>query len=230
MAFQSSLLSNAANSQAISNVSKEYPDAYGIAPMMLNPDTEPVIMIDSDLRKITVPDELYNIGVAGDHNAETIYFHVPRYFDGNDLSERKCKIRFINAGNEYGESDICNLETSDDHIKFGWTIDNKATRYTGVIQFTVQFEIISSQNMIDYQWQTTPAELYVLAGLPIEKGIADKDDLLFRSLIGQIQDLQEALLKLETTPLDITSLQNRVDILETELETLKKNVVYVLDE
>lgn len=229
MSFQSSLLLNATNLQAISNARKESTDAYGVTPMMLDPDTEPIIMIDSDLRKIIVPKELYNIGVAGDHLAETIYFQVPRYFDGNDLSEHKCIIRFINAGKEYGESETCNLEIFDDYIKFGWSIDNNATRYAGVLKFTVQFDTII-HNGIEYQWQTTPAELNILAGLNIEQTISDKDDVLFRSLVKQIQALQDFVLKLDNLPTDVEYLQNKILNIETELKNLKNNVVYVLDE
>ena len=98
MAFKSSLLSKATNSQSIANSMNSTNPEHGISLMMLEPDTEPIIQIESDLRHITIPKELYNIAVTGDHLSETIYFQIPRYFDGEDLSGHDCLIRYINAG------------------------------------------------------------------------------------------------------------------------------------
>ena len=229
MAFKSSLLSKASNSQAIAN-SKNYPDSTNpeISLMMLEPDTEPVIQIDSDLRHITVPKELYNIAVTGDHLSETIYFQIPRYFDGEDLSGHDCLIRYINAGKEYGEADVCDVEVTNNIIKFGWQIDNYATRYPGVIEFTVQFETI--QNGVEYQWQTTPAELFILAGLDIENTLSEKDDVLFRTLTTQIQDIQKILTSIQTETDKISSLESQIEKLRNDVEYLKENVVYTLSE
>lgn len=230
MAFKSSLLSKASNSQAIAN-SINYPDSnnQGISLMMLEPDTEPIIQIDSDSRQITVPKELYNIAVTGDHLSETIYFQIPRYFDGEDLSGHDCLIRYINAGKEYGESDVCDVEVTNETIKFGWEIDNCATRYSGVIKFTVQFETV--KNGIDeYQWQTTPAELFILSGLDIEKTLSEKDDVLFRTLTTQIQDIQKILASIQIETDKISSLESQIEKLTNDVKYLKENVVYTLTE
>lgn len=223
MAFESSLLSKAANSQKISNIPLN--NAYALSPMMLNSDIEPIIQIDSDLRQINIPPELYNIAVSGDHLSETIFFNVPRYFDGKDLSEHDCLIRYINAGGEYGESDVCDVEVNATNIKFGWAIDNMVTRYTGIIKFTVQFETVN-----EYQWQTTPAELHILAGLNIENTITNKDDVLFRSLITQIQNLQRTLNSIQIEVDKISSLESQVKKLTQDINYLKENVVYTLTE
>ena len=94
--FKSSLLNTSSSFNSISTFSASTL-ANTPSLMMLEPDTEPVIEIDSDLRKITVPSELYDIGVVGDHLCEVIYFRCPRYFDGKDLSENDCIIKYINA-------------------------------------------------------------------------------------------------------------------------------------
>ena len=102
---------------------------------------------------------------------------------------------FINAGNEYGESEVIDLTSDENTIKFGWAIDNYVTRYSGIIQFTVQFE--TEDKGIQYQWQTTPAKLTILAALDIESTITDKDDVLFRTLSNQIIALQQQIASLE---------------------------------
>ena len=198
----------------------------GISLMMVNPDEEPVIQIEADLRTIIVPDVLKNIAVTGDHLSETIYFSCPRYFDGEDLSKHTCIVRFINAGNEYGEDDTVDMTVEDNSLKFGWALDNRVTRYRGTIQFTIQFET----GNVDYQWQTTPAELNILPGINVEETITDKDDTLFRSLTRQISDLQDRVSRLEGNVLDLQELLEDIEKLKADVEYLKENVVYTISE
>lgn len=224
MAFKSTLL----NTTSSALTSEVFSLAGTPSLMMIEPDTEPIIEIDSDLRKITVPQELYNIGVQGDHLAETIFFTCPRYFDEKDLSEHSCIIRCINAGKEYFESPVVEMVAENDTLRFGWELDNRATRYSGVINFTVQFETVD--NGVKYQWQTTPATLNILAGLNIEETITEKDDMLFRSLSNQVQSLQYQVDSLITEVEYLASMKTQLDTLTSEVNNLKNNVVYVHDD
>lgn len=203
-------------------------NSYSAVTLIAQDNDEPALTIDSNLRKITVPQQLYNIGVAGDHLCEEIFFECPRYFDGNDLSEHDCVVRYINAGKEYGEFNVTNMTVNDDSLLFGWKIDNYVTRYSGVINFTVQFNTVLDG--IKYQWQTTPAQLNILAGLNIEQTITDKDDVLFRTLSNQINNLQTSVEQLKTQILMIDSLKSQVDKLSADVKYLQENVVYTLDE
>lgn len=225
MAYKSSLLNTSSMfSQSISQTSflESTPSL-----MMVNPNKEPIIEIDADLRKITVPQKLYNIGVAGDCCAETIFFSCPRYFDGEDLSLHTCIIRCINARKEYFEDNIVEMNVSDDNLHFGWKLDERATRYSGVINFTVQFETVNSG--CGYQWQTTPAQLNILAGLNIEETITEKDDTLFRTLSNQVQLLQSSVDSLILQVDTLLTMKNQLDKLTLEIENLKNNVVYTYD-
>ena len=232
MAYKSSLL----NTSLLSNNSSISSQTNANIPslMLVNPDTEPIIEIDADNRKIIVPQELFNIAVCGDHLSEEILFKISRYFDGEDLSAHTCVIRGINAGNEYFEynqndENIRIVELGDEDITFGWDIDNYATRYKGIINFTVQFETVSN-NGVEYQWQTTPAQLNILAGLNIEETITDKDDSLFRSLSNQVQDLQKSVEGLTENVTTLNELIAKVEKLTSDVEYLKNNVVYVLSD
>lgn len=225
MSFQSSLLSKAENYKAIQNQTSNSISPYSISLMMMDQDSEPIIEVESDLRTIHIPDKLYNIGVTGDHLCETIYFKIPRYFDGVDLSTHDCIIRFFNAGHEYGEKDVCNTEIFDDYIKFGWCIDKRVTRYSGEIEFTIQFETID-----EYQWQTIPAKLNILQGINVENVITDKDDSIFRSLSKQIDNIKEQLDSIQIETNKIPDIENEIKTLNDEVTYLKDNVVYSLNE
>lgn len=220
MAFQSNLLNSLSESSGKSS----------IPPMRLvNPETEPVIEIDADNRKIKIPKELENPAVVGDHLCETIYFSCPRYFDGQDLSEKKCLFRFTNAGNEYGEDIPSDMQVLEDTIKFGWSLTNYVTRYSGVVEFTLQFELADDLG-VTYQWQTTPATFKIRAGLNIEKTITDKDDILFRTLTNQIQDLQNAVSLLNEKIHVLDDVNDRLDTIEADIDYLKNNVIYAVNE
>ena len=225
MAFTSSLLSKAENYQIMQNKSSTDISPYSVSLMMLDQDTEPIIEINSDSRKINIPEELYNIAVTGDHHCETIYFRISRYFDGADLSNHDCIIRFFNAGHEYGEEDVCDVEIFEDYIKFGWNIDNRVTRYSGEIEFSVQFETID-----EYQWQTIPSKLNILQGINVENAITDKDDSIFRTLSRQIDYIKKqiSLIQIETNK--VSELSQQIDSLIDDVNYLKENVVYTLNE
>lgn len=190
-------------------------------------DEEPLIRINSKTRTIEIPQFLKNVGVTGDHLSETYYFKINRYFDEQDLSEHKCIIRVINAHNEYSECDAIDIQVDDKYITFGWQISNYVTRYNGAVNFTVQFETMVD-GVVKYQFQTRPAKLNVYNALDIESTITDKDDVLFRKLATQVEELQQQIInmqnKLDLINADsIADLNNRVDYLEN-------NVIYVAEE
>ena len=122
------------------------------------------------------------------------------------------------------------MTIESDYLRFGWAIDNYVTRYSGIINFTVQFETV--EDGIKYQWQTKPAQLNIMPGLNIEETITDKDDVLFRTLSKQVQELQKSVkqLKTQVSMIDSLNINSRVDTLSTDVKYLQENVVYVLDE
>lgn len=188
-----------------------------------NKEGEEIIVIDSNLRNIAIPTSLKKIGVAGDHNCESIFFQIPRYFDGNDLAQHQSLIRYINAGKEYGEYKITDMAVDDDFIILGWRLTNQVTRYAGMINFTVQFETVG-YNGVTYQWQTVPAQLFIMAALPVESTITEKDDSLYRNLVTRIEELEARIVTLD----DLDDWKEHVDNNTTRIKYLEDNVVYAL--
>ena len=62
--------------------------------LVLFPETKRIYDIDLDARLIESPEFL---SVSHDHEAETIYFRVDRYFDYMDLSNTICVIQYITS-------------------------------------------------------------------------------------------------------------------------------------
>lgn len=123
------------------------------------PSSEPVFNVFLNTRKIEVPSSFRQIAMRGDHKAETVWFTLDRYFDGQDLADpsKKWAVQFINAKNEellvpitYKYVDSQNLGTNDNPVKpnetlnkettlkLGWEITYDLTKEFGKVQFSLR--------------------------------------------------------------------------------------------
>ena len=64
------------------------------------PGCEPSFNVYLNTRKIEVPPSFKQLAVQGEHNAETIWFALDRYFDGVDLRDKTWGVQFVNADQE----------------------------------------------------------------------------------------------------------------------------------
>lgn len=196
--------------------------------MMLDPDTESEITVDMDARTITVPQELQNIGVVDDNNAETVYIRIPSTtFDGISLTDKTAYIEYINAGNEYNTYEITDVNIEGDTIKLGWTIDNNVTRYAGTVAFQLTFEFSTT-----YKWSTVPATLNIRAGLNMNSAIAPSETAVVSALFSRMNNLESVVSeftnKMDVDSVNIVELQTLVESMNNELSDLKGRVVYTL--
>lgn len=196
--------------------------------MMLDPDTEPEITVDMDSRTITVPAELKNIGVVDDNNAETVYIRIPSTtFDGISLTNKTAYIKYLNAGNEYNTYEVTEIDIEDNTMRLGWTIDNNVTRYAGIVSFQVVFELSTT-----YQWSTLPATLNIRAGLNMNSAISPSETAVVSALFNKVNNLETIVRSfssnIDGNLHDVSDLSKRIGKIETEIETLKDNVVYVV--
>lgn len=185
---------------------------------------EPEIIINPDKREIKVPQELYNIGVAGDNNAETVKIRVPRYFDGNDFSLRTCTISYNNALNERGIYKVREIQVEEDSILLNWYISKFVTKKTGKIHFVVEFKKEVDERGLSYSWSTLPAELNVMAGLDDNIVIDEKDLSLYQSLFSHIQATDRRLADLMQQIGDISMILYNLELLSSQMTDLKSTI------
>lgn len=134
---------------------------------------EPVFSVDDTTRGIVVPEvfKKNGLGVAGDHQAETIWFRMGRYFDGMDLAsfngdnpkDGVCLIHWKRRGLQ-GDSRLSKAvgftayskddEGHEDDIYFGWTITDEVTEVEGIIDFAIRFVKIDETNKLKYALST----------------------------------------------------------------------------
>lgn len=118
----------------------------------LMPLDEPLFEIDANSRSIAVPSEFSRngVGVKGDHQAETLYFRVDRYFDHQDLFAVDDIVinwqftpvngsRNADAPIQTSKAFAPDEEFDPGHVVFGWVIDKTMTPERGTLSFSVNF-------------------------------------------------------------------------------------------
>ena len=195
---------------------------------MIDPATEPQILVDLETREVTVPKALYNIGVTDDNNAETVYFKVSDTFDGNPLDDKQIKVWFTNAKKEPYSTTITDIKHENGSLIIGWTIDERLTRYHGTIQFQIQFYANG------YKLNTLPAELNILKGLDLYSSAPELENNVYEQIIIRLSDLEQRLLALENKIIEIDDLSYQLKLhegsmtqIKNEVTYLKNNVVYI---
>jgi hypothetical protein len=121
-----------------------------------------------------------DIGVDLDHNAETIYFKVDRYFDNMDLTKTVCIIQYENdsAVNADGDPaggfvylvpfyDIAHFE-EENKILIPWAIGGPATAAAGNVTFAMRFYKFNADGTsLVYNLNTLPATSKILHGMNV---------------------------------------------------------------
>lgn len=153
-----------------------------------NEQTEPYLVINSNTREIMIPDSMQNIGVIGDHNAETVWFKIDKFFDMADLGgsiddywKRKEEgyytyilIQFINASQKpyiylvpahhVFSKDFINDETSGslDTVIFPWILTKEVTETSGDIRFAIRIFKTKTQLITDKNGNITNKDTEVI--------------------------------------------------------------------
>ena len=127
------------------------------------PKDEHIYNIDLNTRTIEAPNFL---SLEYDHNAETIYFKVDRYYDNIDLARDDIHIiiQYENAnpntkkrGYIYAPPfvDITTLE-EENKILFPWVIEGPATAFSGNVTFAVKFYKLNPRGEYELNLNTLP--------------------------------------------------------------------------
>lgn len=86
---------------------------------------------------------------------------MPRFYDGIDLTNMTIQIHFVNANNDDFIANPVNVEASENHIRFGWLVDERATVAAGKLQFEIKIFGVT-QNGLTYICRTRPNSALVV--------------------------------------------------------------------
>lgn len=167
-------------------------------------------LINANTRQIIIPQafsfsssnqqESY-VGVAGDHCAETIYFEIDRYFEGNDFAQCSCVIQYTNPKQKTDyftvNPDTYIYSNDKDTLIFPWVVGGTATQEPGTLAFSVRFyKLNNDKSKFTYNWSTRINWLRIYSGID---AFAENDpDKEFENpLASQLAALQESIYNLD---------------------------------
>lgn len=207
----------------------------------VDPEREPVFNVFLNTREIVIPDGFKDLAVQWDHNAETVWFALDRYFDGVDLTELSYGVQFTNTIGENGFLPLTLRSTPDlssfingelmegdsETFLVGWKITQDVTRVAGALSFSLRiFNIDRDTNILDYNISTNPVTANIKKGYFItdESNLAEPvaDNLSY--LVATIQDLYQNN-QLKQVDYDLVSNKPKINgvTLQKALYTNKNN-------
>lgn len=157
---------------------------------------EPVFNVILNTREIEVPAAFKNLAVYGDHKAETIWFALDRYFDGEDLSQKKAGVQFRNSQIEM-LLPISFKKINDDNdseLLLGWELTSDVTSVSGRIDFSLKiYEANDTTKTFEYILNTKPATVNILTGLNVtdESGNLNPPLDTLTTLVNTISELYQ---------------------------------------
>ena len=192
-------------------------------------DTDKTLIIDKDLRIITIPSSVKNLGVESDDDVLRLKFSMPRMYGDVDLSDFSIYINYMNAKNTGDVYIVDDKTIADDTITFSWLVGRVALAYKGNVRFIVCMKKHDDDSNVIQEYNTTIASLPVLEGLETgetivqqypdiiemllsSSGTNDHSQLINRGLADQhpisaITGLEEALTPLTGTTETLTPTQ-----------------------
>lgn len=162
-----------------------------------------ILVVDSELRTITIPEGVTHLGVECDDGVFSLKFRIPRIYSGIDLSEFDIRINYVNAN---GDGDVYYVEDSvvvGETIEFTWLIGRYAFAKKGDVEFNVCLKRIRSTGssaVVEKEFNTKPVKLPVLGGLEttekIEQMFPDAMEKWHEELLGRFDGkIDETLTK-----------------------------------
>lgn len=162
--------------------------------------------IDSNLRKITLPENEKILGVYHDKNVTRKHFKMPRYYQDNDMSEFSIKVNYVNEDKETDCYAVADMLSTEDYITFSWLVGATACRVPGMVGFVICFTKVDEESNIIQEYNTELAVGKVLDGCELGEVTNDKTekDIIaqFRLSLQQLKDEQDKAVKEIGTSID----------------------------
>lgn len=135
-----------------------------LATMDTPEETEKVILvIDEDLRVVTIPSKAIVIGARGDKDVNRIWFKMSRYYRGTDMTDFTPRVDYTNAAGKHYFYLPADMVCKDGkNLEFSWLISDKAAEKNGSVLFSVCLRQLIGSDVIR-EFNSTIATLQCLA-------------------------------------------------------------------
>lgn len=155
-------------------------------------EEDKVLVINNDLRTITIPQTVKMLGVESDEEVLRLHFRMPKVYGETDLSEFVIRINYINAKGSGDIYTVSDASVIDDAITFSWLISRNATIYKGSVRFIVCLKLYDDAGVLIKEYNTTVASLPVLEGLEIDNVIIDQNSTIIEDILLRLNELENS--------------------------------------
>ena len=151
------------------------------------------VIVGSD-RYITVPESLQKIGVQFDHNAETVTFDCPRYWDEHDLSKMKIYINYMRPNDSFGaylcsDAEIDSMDNTIIH--FNWVISGHVTEFAGPLSFLVCICDVDQNGDSTTHWNSElNTQMYISSGMKCRDAILGRYPDIITQLLNRMDSVE----------------------------------------
>lgn len=145
-----------------------------------------ILTISNDLRTITIPESIKNLGVESDEDVNRIHFKMPKMYKDVDLSGFDIRINYIN-GNDGDKYIVEDKTISEDYITFSWLVGRNALKTKGSTRFIVCLKKTDSEGIVQKEFNTTLASINVLEGLETTEQIMQKYPDVIEQILKKIE-------------------------------------------
>lgn len=152
-------------------------------------DTDKTLIIDKDLRIITIPSSVKNLGVESDDDVLRLKFSMPRMYGDVDLSDFSIYINYMNAKNTGDVYVVDDKTIADDTITFSWLVGRVALAYKGNVRFIVCMKKHDDKSNVIQEYNTTIASLPVLEGLETGETVIQQNPDIIEMLLTSSEPL-----------------------------------------
>lgn len=154
-------------------------------------ETEEILIIDNDLRTISIPSSVAILGVESDDKVRELHFSMPLMYEDIDLSEFDIRINYMNPNGDRDIYVVTDKTISDNHISFSWVVGRLACKYKGETKFIVCLKLKNSYGEVLKEFNTTLATLSVLEGLETTEAVIAENTDVIEQILSILEKLEE---------------------------------------
>lgn len=143
-----------------------------------------ILVIDEDLRVVTIPGIALVIGAEGDKDVNRLWFKMNRVYRGTDLSGFTPRVNYNNAAGRpyfYVASD---MKAEENSLLFSWLIGRSAAEEKGTVEFSVCMQLLQNGAVVK-EFNTTTATMQCLRSIHEADALNDASDAANSAVLGR---------------------------------------------
>ncbi len=150
-----------------------------------------ILVIDENLRVVTIPSKAIVIGAKGDKDVNRIWFKMNRYYRGTDMGGFTPRVNYTNAaGKHYFYLPTDMVCEDGKNLVFSWLIGDKAAEANGSVTFSVCLRQMNGDDVIK-EFNSTIATVQCLVSIheadaPNDASGAANSAVLGRAILGKM--------------------------------------------